>query len=58
MTYKIIIFAIAVGVLTLIWSSIGCYALKKKSDPLMCFAVINGMVDAIIALVILSFIAR
>lgn len=57
MTDKII-FAIVVGVLALIWSSIGCYGLKKKSDPLMCFAVINGMVDAIIALVIFSCIVR
>lgn len=55
--YKII-FAIVVGVLALIWSSIGCYALKKKSDPLMCFAIINGFVDAIIVLLILSFMAR
>ena len=47
MTYKII-FAIVVGVLALIWSSIGCYGLKKKSDPLMCFAVINGAIDALI----------
>lgn len=56
MIYKIV-FAIVVGVLALIWSSIGCYALKKKSDPLMCFAIINGFVEAIIILIILADIA-
>ena len=54
MTDKII-FAIVTGVLALIWSSIGCYGLKKKSDPIMCFAVINGTIDA---LVIFSCIVR
>lgn len=53
MIYKIV-FAIVVGVLALIWSSIGCYGLKKKNDPLMCFAIINGFVDAIIVLVMIS----
>lgn len=52
MIYKII-FAIVVGVLGLIWSSIGCYGMKKQSEPLMCFAVVNVVIDSIIAFILM-----